>query len=138
MERWHWLCACSLGSSWLRPISYLCSWGKNYSIQAGRKDWLATSDCTSSASGPSSSEVSQLEYRTSLQLPLRTLGWIWSWLAVAFPVVRPSSPWMLFSSQTSPTTRPPYTFCAPLRQESRGQPSSPYWEQNQTNQAKNI
>lgn len=73
----------------------------------GRKDLLATSDCTSLASSPSSSEVSQLEYRTSLQPPLRTPGWIWSWLAVAFPAVRPSSPWMLFSSQTSPTMRPP-------------------------------
>ena len=40
--RWLWPHACSLGSSWLRTISDLCSQGKTLTTQAGRLGWLAT------------------------------------------------------------------------------------------------
>ena len=76
-EQWEgslWPCAYSLGSSWLRTISYVCIQGKTLAIQAGRLNQLATTDCTSMASHPSCSEVTLLRCRTPSIQP-EAPGW---------------------------------------------------------------
>lgn len=55
-----------LGSSRLRTISYLCSQGKTFAIEAGRLGRLATTDRTIVASEPSSGAAASPGCRTPL------------------------------------------------------------------------